>query len=174
MAKIKFVAIQAKTINLYKNTRSKLLKYCAKVCSVWPTHHCILISVLKTSGWQTLNLSLKLAHTGWTSTINVRVEDNGKVLLYLLLLTYLESLFLVKRSIVAILLPLHLNKHNCRHRTFLSVDNTKIKTNVSNCNKTYVRLIRLYFDPSILISKLRFCIIYFPPNGLACTICFRI
>jgi len=174
MANIKFVASQAKTINLYKNTRSKLLKCCARVCCVWLTHHRILICVLNTSGWQILNFSLKLAHTRWKSTINVRVEDNGKVLLYLLLLTYLESLFLVKRSIVAVLLSLHLNKHNCRYRTFLCVDNTNIKINVSNRNITYVRLIRLYFDPSILISKLRFCIIYFPPSGLACTICFRI
>ena len=28
MANIKFIASQAKTINLYNNTRSKLLKYC--------------------------------------------------------------------------------------------------------------------------------------------------
>ena len=30
MANIKFIASQAKTINLYKNTRSKLLKCCVK------------------------------------------------------------------------------------------------------------------------------------------------
>ena len=32
MANIKFIASQAKTINLYKNTRSKLLKCCANIC----------------------------------------------------------------------------------------------------------------------------------------------
>ena len=31
MANFKFVASQAKTINLYKNTRSKLLKCCANI-----------------------------------------------------------------------------------------------------------------------------------------------
>ena len=31
MANIKFIAIQARTINLYKNTRPKLLKFCANI-----------------------------------------------------------------------------------------------------------------------------------------------
>jgi len=31
MANIKFIASQAKTINFYKNTRSKLLKCCANI-----------------------------------------------------------------------------------------------------------------------------------------------
>jgi len=169
-----FYKISLVSLKLHKYTMKSQSNTTNKVCCVWLTHHCIFIYVLNTSGRQTLNLSLKLTHTRWTSTINVGVEENGNVLFYPLLLTYLESLFLVKRSIVAILLPLHLSKHNCGHETLLCVDNTKIKTNVSNCNTNYVRLIRLYFDPSILISKLRFCIIYFPPSGLACTICFRI
>jgi len=40
MAKIKFVASQAKTINLSKNTRSKLLKCCANI--YFNEQYCIL------------------------------------------------------------------------------------------------------------------------------------
>jgi hypothetical protein len=103
---------------------------------------------------------------------NLGVEGNSKILLYLLLLKHLESVFVVKRGIAAILLSLHSNNHTCWHGTFLCVDNTKILTTVSKYNATYVGLIRLFFDPLILISKLRFCIIYFRPSSLACTICF--
>ena len=85
MANVKFTASQARTINLYKNSRSKLLK-CA---NIYFNEQCLVkkkvipkyanlkftnnspymfIYVLNTSGWQTLNLHAKLiAHT--TATI---------------------------------------------------------------------------------------------------------
>jgi len=34
MANIEFIASQAKTINLYKNTRSRLLKYCVRILNI--------------------------------------------------------------------------------------------------------------------------------------------
>jgi len=43
MANIKFVASQAKTINRYKNTRSKVLKYCA---SIYLNKQCLVKKVI--------------------------------------------------------------------------------------------------------------------------------
>ena len=43
MANITFVASQAKTINLYKNTRSKLLKCCANIYFI---KHCLVKKVI--------------------------------------------------------------------------------------------------------------------------------
>ena len=43
MINIKFIASQAKSINLYKNTRSKLLKYCA---SIYFNKQCIAKNVI--------------------------------------------------------------------------------------------------------------------------------
>jgi len=43
MANIKFVASQAKTINLYKNTRAKLLKCCA---NIYFNKHCLVKKVI--------------------------------------------------------------------------------------------------------------------------------
>ena len=43
MANIKFIASQARTINLYKNTRSKLLKGCAKI---YFNKQCLIIKVI--------------------------------------------------------------------------------------------------------------------------------
>ena len=77
MANIKFIANQAKTINLYKNIRSKLLKYCAKI---YFNKQCLVKKVIPKYG------NLKFINTSPVSQVTtkkaqvIRTKDEIKFL----------------------------------------------------------------------------------------------
>jgi hypothetical protein len=109
-----------------------------------------------------LLIALKLRHIRWTSTINIGVENNGKILPYILLLVNLLSIFGRERGVVAVLVSLHLNKHTSLTWKISLCWQYKDWDNCQCVQHNWCWTDWPFFDPSILISKPRFLYYLFP------------